>query len=54
MIYTAVTHDEEIGSEKGAAGIVEWMKALLLLNGLILGVNKHVASINLAEKGLRI
>lgn len=62
-IYVAATHDEEIGSEQGAAGIVEWMKAnnvqpmwsldegSFVLNGLIPGVAKPVASINVAEKG---
>jgi carboxypeptidase PM20D1 len=62
-IYIAATHDEEIGSEKGAAGIVEWMQAnnvqplwsldegSFVLNGLIPGVSKPVASINVAEKG---
>ena len=62
-IYVAATHDEEIGSEQGAAGIVDWMKAnnvqpiwsldegSFVLNGLIPGVAKPVASINVAEKG---
>ncbi len=62
-IYVAATHDEEIGSVKGAGGIVEWMTAnnvrpqwsldegSFVLNGLIPGVNKPVASINVAEKG---
>lgn len=62
-IYVAVTHDEEIGSEKGAGGIIDWMKknniqpmwsldeGSFVLNGLIPGVNKPVASINVAEKG---
>lgn len=62
-IYVAATHDEEIGSEKGAGGIVDWMKAnqvkpmwsldegSFVLNGLIPGVSKPVASINVAEKG---
>lgn len=62
-IYVAATHDEEIGSVKGAGGIVDWMKAndvtpmwsldegSFVLNGLIPGVSKPVASINVAEKG---
>jgi carboxypeptidase PM20D1 len=62
-IYVAATHDEEIGSEKGAAGIVTWMKAnnvkpiwsldegSFVLNGMIPGVDKPVASINVSEKG---
>ncbi len=62
-LYIAATHDEEIGSEQGAAGIVEWMTAnnvqpmwsldegSFVLNGLIPGVDKPVASINVAEKG---
>jgi carboxypeptidase PM20D1 len=62
-IYVAATHDEEIGSAQGAAGIVDWMKVnnvqpiwsldegSFILNGLIPGVDKPVASINVAEKG---
>jgi carboxypeptidase PM20D1 len=62
-IYVAATHDEEIGSAQGAAGIVDWMEVnnvqpiwsldegSFILNGLIPGVDKPVASINVAEKG---
>ena len=62
-IYVAATHDEEIGSKEGAAGIVKWMQqrnikplwsldeGSFVLNGLIPGVDKPVASINVAEKG---
>jgi carboxypeptidase PM20D1 len=62
-IYVAATHDEEIGSAQGAAGVVDWMEVnnvqpiwsldegSFILNGLIPGVDKPVASINVAEKG---
>jgi carboxypeptidase PM20D1 len=62
-IYIAATHDEEIGSEKGAGGVVNWMntnnikpiwsldEGSFILNGLVPGVVEPVASINIAEKG---
>lgn len=62
-IYFAFTHDEEIGSEFGAKAVVNWMQqnnvtlawsldeGSFVLDGLVPGVEKPIASINVAEKG---
>lgn len=62
-IYLAFTHDEEIGSEKGAQGVakyildnnidIEWSldEGSYILDGLIPGAPRPVASINVSEKG---
>lgn len=62
-IYFSFGHDEEIGGGTGAAGVVDHLKAQgvqlawsldegsFVLDGLIPGVSKNVAMINVAEKG---
>lgn len=62
-IYISLTHDEEIGSRKGAAAVVELLQqqqvklawsldeGSFVLNGLVPGVKPQIASINVAEKG---
>ncbi len=62
-IYIALTHDEEIGSRFGAAAVTDYFRdnqiplawsldeGSFVLSGIIPGVAKNVASINLAEKG---
>ncbi|WP_422364530.1 M20 family peptidase [Pyruvatibacter mobilis] len=62
-VYFSFGHDEEIGGEKGAAGVaallaergiqLDWSldEGSFILDGLIPGVTKPVAMINVAEKG---
>lgn len=62
-LYLAFGHDEEVGGSNGAAKIAEYLEeqgveALMTLDeggyladGMVPGVNKPVAVINLAEKG---
>jgi carboxypeptidase PM20D1 len=62
--YIALTHDEEIGSKEGAQAVTAYFKehnislawsldeGSFVLDGLVPGSNKRVASINVAEKGL--
>lgn len=61
--YIALTHDEEIGSRYGARAVTEYFKqqnvalawsldeGSFVLDGLVPGSDKRVASINVAEKG---
>lgn len=61
--YIALTHDEEIGSREGAQAVTEYFKqqnvalawsldeGSFVLDGLVPGSDKRVASINVAEKG---
>ncbi len=62
-IYLAFGHDEEVGGAHGAAKIAQLLKERgvkasmtldeggFLANGLVPGINKTVAIVNLAEKG---
>lgn len=62
-IYIAFTHDEEIGSQYGAKAVSEYVveqniklawsldEGSFILDGLVPGSDKRVASINVAEKG---
>lgn len=62
-IYLSFGHDEEIGGAKGAALVADYLEASgvqlawsldegsFLLDGFLPGVDKLVASINVAEKG---
>lgn len=61
--YMAITHDEELGSPKGAASVADALEKAnvrlawsldegsFLLADMIPGIDKPVASINVAEKG---
>jgi len=63
-IYLALGHDEEIGGWKGAAKIVEWLKAQqifleavideggMIVSGLLPGVEVPFATVGIAEKGM--
>ena len=62
-VYFSFGHDEELGGPHGAAAVAEYLKTSgvqlawsldegsFLLDGLMPGVDKLVASINVAEKG---
>lgn len=62
-IYIAFTHDEEIGSQDGAKAVTDYFtnrdinlawsldEGSFILDGLVPGSDKRVASINVAEKG---
>jgi carboxypeptidase PM20D1 len=62
-IYLSFGHDEEIGGFVGAQGVMEQLKAQdvqlawsldegsFIINGVVPGVDRPVASINVAEKG---
>ena len=62
-VYFSFGHDEETGGEAGAAGVAEHLKAKgvqlawsidegsFVVDGILPGVDKPVASINVAEKG---
>jgi carboxypeptidase PM20D1 len=62
-VYLSFGHDEEIGGEKGAAGVaallaergvqLAWSldEGSFVIDGLIPGVDKPIAMINVAEKG---
>lgn len=62
-IYIALTHDEEIGSTDGAIAVTQWFKNKMItpawsldegsyvLDGIVPGIDKGIASINLSEKG---
>lgn len=62
-IYVALTHDEESGSELGAKAVTQWFadqhiklawsldEGSFVLDGLVPGMDKPIASINVAEKG---
>lgn len=61
--YIALTHDEEIGSKEGAKAVTDYFsqhnnklawsldEGSFVLDGLVPGSDKRVASINVAEKG---
>lgn len=63
-IYFAFGHDEEVGGVDGAAAIVERLKSRgvrlawsldegsFVLDGIVPGLSRPVASVNIAEKGL--
>ncbi len=62
-IYVALTHDEELGSEDGAVALTQWFRdqsitpawsldeGSFVLDGIVPGVDKGIASINVSEKG---
>ncbi|MFI5149663.1 MAG: M20 family peptidase [Bacteroidia bacterium] len=62
-VYLAFGRDEEVGGQKGACRIVEWMKdkhiragflldeGMMIARGLVPGIAKDVALIGIAEKG---
>lgn len=62
-IYLAFTHDEEVGSELGAESVTEWFESRniqlawsldegsFVLKDILPGIDKGIASINVAEKG---
>ncbi|QCZ92056.1 M20 family peptidase [Salinimonas iocasae] len=62
-IYIAFTHDEELGGNAGAKAVTEWFRdnnitpawsldeGSFVLDGLVPGLEKPIASINVAEKG---
>jgi len=62
-IYYSFGHDEEIGGGRGASAVVQYLKdqnvevawsldeGSFILNGVVPGVSKNVALINVAEKG---
>ena len=62
-VYLSFGHDEELGGNSGAAGVVKHLKdqnvqlewsldeGSFLLQGIFPGIDKPVASINVAEKG---
>lgn len=62
-IYIALTHDEELGSELGAQSVTRWFEdnkvplawsldeGSFVLKDILPGIDKGIASINVAEKG---
>ena len=62
-VYFAFGHDEEIGGEDGAGAVVSHLRTQgitldwsldegsMLLDGIVPGIDKPIASINVAEKG---
>lgn len=62
-VYIAFTHDEELGGNAGAKAVTAWFRdnnitpawsldeGSFVLDGLVPGLDKPVASINVAEKG---
>ncbi|AXR08215.1 M20/M25/M40 family metallo-hydrolase [Salinimonas sediminis] len=62
-VYIALTHDEEVGGERGANAVTDYFRqkqiklawsldeGSFVLAGLVPGIDKPVASINVAEKG---
>ncbi|MBU2918341.1 M20 family peptidase [Psychrosphaera sp. F3M07] len=62
-IYVALTHDEEIGSQFGAQAVANWLakkkvdiawsldEGSAVIDGIVPGITKQIAMINVAEKG---
>lgn len=62
-VYIAFTHDEELGGNAGAKAVTAWFRdnnitpawsldeGSFMLDGLVPGLDKPIASINVAEKG---